>query len=283
MTNPNEKVVGEEKVNEIPVDPRETVAAQMSATTIEQVVEDPFAKGRERMAAVTGFFSKAKENFIATKNKVGASISRFWSRTKTAASTTTAAVLSSDVLASRADNWVSEKTEQVGAYIGEKGAAAANWVDDNLEAGYDWSQKKREDLQNFIESKADQMTNYVDGKVELAKDVAFYVKEKTTEGLDRAKNGIKNQWDNVKTFGENAIASAKMEAAKVKEVYRNKMNEIHANRLRAEYEKATAQEMKASTNLTEASEKATIAKKKMEEHGQKTGLLRGLSLEVAAA
>lgn len=276
MTNPDENKTGEEEVKEAPMVQQENVPTPIPEAAVEQVAADPFAKGRERMAAASGFFTKAKEKFIATKNMVGASMSRFWSRTKTMAGTATAAVLSADVLAKRADNWVGDKVEQAGAGITKAVLEEAELFGDSLEMGYDWTQKKANELQDFIESKADQMTKFVDDKVELAKDVAFYVKMKTNEGLDKAKNSIKNRWGKIKAFGENAIESGKLQVARMKEGYRAKMNAVRESRLLAEYEAAVAAE-------SDASERAQQLKKRREELGQKMGLLRGLSVEAAAA
>lgn len=282
MNNPAEKTGNEQEVNEVVAGQPENLDSQIAPSTMEQAPEDLFAKGRERMATIGGFFTKAKEKFSAVKDKVGASLSRFWSRTKTAAGTGAAAVLSADVLAKKADDWVGDKVEKFGAQIGEGGARASSWVGDNLEAGYDWTQEKADQLETFVETnwekakdftatKAEQVKNFAADKVELAKDVAFWAKEKTTEGLQNAKEGIKDRWGKMKAFGEGAIAAAKLEVANVKEAYRNKMNAIRESRLRAEYEKAVA-------NESEASEKALRLKEKREALEQKMGLLHGLSI-----
>ncbi|MBP9701265.1 MAG: hypothetical protein KBD54_02625 [Candidatus Pacebacteria bacterium] len=282
MNNPAEKTGNEQEINEVVAGQLENLDSQIAPSTMEQAPEDLFAKGRERMAAIGGFFTKVKENFTAFKDKAGASVSRFWSRTKTAAGTGAAAVLSADVLAKKADDWVGDKVEKFGAQIGESGARASSWVGDNLEAGYDWTQEKADQLESYVQTswqeakdftntKVDKIKDFAHEKVEVAKDVAFYVKTKTAEGLDKAKESIADRWGKVKNFGENAIFAAKLEVANVKEAYRNKMNAIRESRLRAEYEKAVA-------NESEASEKALRLKEKREALEQKMGLLHGLSI-----
>ncbi|MBP6904939.1 hypothetical protein KAZ66_04425 [Candidatus Woesebacteria bacterium] len=282
MNNPAEKTGNEQEVNEVVAGQPENLDSQIAPSTMEQVPEDLFAKGRERMATIGGFFTKAKEKFSAVKDKVGASLSRFWSRTKTAAGTGAAAVLSADVLAKKADDWVGDKVEKFGAQIGESGARASSWVGDNLEAGYDWTQEKADQLETFVETnwekakdftatKAEQVKNFAADKVELAKDVAFWAKEKTTEGLQNAKEGIKDRWGKMKAFGEGAIAAAKLEAARVKDAYNEKINEIREKRLVAKYEQDLA-------IAGQANEKAEKSKAALEAFRDKKSLRQGLSM-----
>lgn len=264
---------------------------------LESVAPDPFVKGRERIAAIGGFFTKAKEKFNDVKKQAGATLSRFWSRTKSAAGETAAAVFSVDDLAAKgaqyaggkinqADQWMGQKAEQAGELIGEKGSQAVGWAGDKLEQSYDWTQEKAAQAEAFVDknwekakeftaSKAEQVKTFAAEKVEVVKDIAFYAKEKTNEGLDKAKEGIKNRWGQMVSFGEGAIAEGKLKMAQAKESYRNTMNAMRERRLRAEYEKAVAKE-------SEASEKALILKAKREALEGKMGLLQGLELSAAA-
>ena len=186
----------------------EELKAETPEENGEDLKPDPFAKGRERMEAIGGFFSKAKERLASVGNQVGASISRFWSRTKSFAGESAAAVLSADELAKQgyqftegkvkdADKWVGQKAGEAGEYLGQKGAQAVGWAGDKIEQGFDWTQEKADQLENFVENnwdkakeftanKADQVKNFATEKVELAKDVAFFVKNKTAEGLNKA-------------------------------------------------------------------------------------------------
>ena len=269
MNNQETNVSEEEKV-ETPVE------------NIETVAPDPFAKGRERIAVIGGFFSKAKEKFSEVKKSASATLSRFWSRTKSAAGETAAAVLSVDDLAKKGVQYVGGKIVEEGQYV----AQAAEMAGDRLEDSYDWLSEKTDEVGNFMDAswdkataftqdKVEQVKTFAKDKVELAKDIAFYAKEKTNQGLDKAKEGIKNRWGQLVSFGEGAVAEGKLKIAKAKESYRNTMNTIRENRLRAEYEKAIAQE-------SEASEKALILKAKREALEGKMGLLQGLEVSVAA-
>ncbi|MEO8637326.1 MAG: hypothetical protein ABI430_00295 [Candidatus Taylorbacteria bacterium] len=218
--------------------------------------ENPFAKGRERMASIGGFFSRKKEQAIALASRVGGTVSRFWSRTKSFGGEAVAATLSADVLAKKgaqvADEWTSRKAYETGEYLGKKGAEAEEWV----------------------KHKGEQVKEFAKDKVELGKDVAFYAKEKTVEGLTKVKDGVKNRYDKIVGFGENAMAAARFEIMKRKDAFREKMNAIRMNRLLEQYGQVEKAE---SAN----SERAQRLREQREDLQEKIGLLGALSTQRA--
>lgn len=233
---------------------------------------DPFAKGRERISAMSDLIKKAKEKTKSAISSVGSKISRFWSRTKSTASEGAAAVLSADVLAAKGYNAVenkvkdvnekiNEKVEEGGQYVGYQTARAAEFVGGKVEQVDDFIDEKMDQFGDFAELSYEKAVNFKNTKAEqikvlgvksaeLTKDVAFYAQAKTVEGLEVVKGGIKNGFNSLKEFGENAMASARIETARAKEAYREKMNSIRMNRLQAEFKKASQWES-AAANQTE--------------------------------
>lgn len=282
----------------------EGVELEVQPISLQEVEneEDPFSKGRERIAAIGDFIEKTKEKAGSLASRVSDTFSRFWSRTKSAAGEGAAALLSADVLAKKGYDATAEKviavdqavTEKVGAFgetVGYKAAEAADYVQSKAEQvkdtvmdAYDetllWGKDKKDQFGEFVTTnydqavnfkneKAEQIKEFAADKVDLAKDVAFFVKEKTSAGLDQAKAGIENRYNKVKSFGENAIMSAGMEAARIKNAYRDGMNALRMRRLQAEYDKVVANEFIAS-------EKAEKLKQKKETLAQKLGLVQAL-------
>ncbi len=256
--------------------PDNEMEKEMSASMAPEAMEaknDPFAKGRERMAAIGGFFSKMKEKAASMSKRVGSTISRVWGKTKSASGEVGAAIFSGDELAKRgaqfvgakaeqADAYVTEKVDQGAKFVADKTVEGAKWVGDKAEQGGEWIGEKAEQLGNFAEAtyekgaefvstKAEQIKDFAQDKVELAKDVAFYAKEKTAENLAKAKAGIENRYNKIKAFGENAMMSAKIEIARRKEAYRMKMNDIRQRRLQAEFERVSQAESATSARAEE--------------------------------
>ncbi len=251
------------KKEEMLVKKEEGVIEQPPATTNEVAeateAKDPFKTGRERIASITNFFSRMKEKAVRATSNAGAKLSRFWSRTKSFGGEAAAAVLSADVLAKKgynyvegkvaeADKWTGEKAEQAGEYIGknvaqakeyvvEKGTQAAEYVGDKAEQFAGFVESNYDRAANFTKEKAGQLKKFAEDKVELAKDFAFLAKEKTVEGFVKARDGVKDRYNQVKTYGENAIMSAKIRFAEVKKRYREKMNDIRMRRVQSSMNK----------------------------------------------
>lgn len=214
--------------------------ADRPGESIETQKNDPFAKGRERLASIGEFFSNTKEKAVSLFKRIGGALSRFGSKAKSFGVDALAATLSADVLAKKGYEVASDKVGEAKQFIGEKGT---------------------------------QVKEFAQDKVEMAKDLASYAAGKTKEGLEKVGNGVENRYNKVKNFAENAFAAAKLEAARIKDAYRQKMNTIRINRLAAEHEKILQEEQKAS-------EKAEKLRLKRESLLEKIGLLQ--SVEAAS-
>ncbi len=285
-------------MNHEKIDGQEGNELELQAVSLQETesAADPFAKGRERIAAVGDFITKTKEKVGNVASRVSGALSRFWSRTKSVAGESAAAVLSADVLASKGydtvaekaseiDHAIGEKVESFGETVGYKAAEAADFVQGKAQEvkntvtdAYDetllWGKDKKDQVGEFVtdnydravnfkNEKVEQVKEFATEKVELAKDVAFFVKEKTSEGLDKAKTGIENRYNKVKSFGENAIMSAKMEASRLKNAYRENMNALRMRRLQAEYERIAANESQASAVAEKFKQQKEVLAQKM--------------------
>lgn len=195
----------------------EGIPEVVEAGAQEVVKQDPLAKGRERMAAIGGFFTKVKEKAVSITSRVGGGISRFFSRSSKVLGTGAAAVLSGDVLAKqgaqwtgekygelvenvdkgldkaeawtsekidKAEGWMSEKAEKAGEYVGEKYAQGKEWAGEVMDAGAE-KYKQFEDLcaagaqnvDDFVEKSA----KWFENKKEQAKTIV-------NEGIEVAKD-----------------------------------------------------------------------------------------------
>ena len=222
-----------------------------SNESLETQKIDPFAKGRERLASIGEFFSHTKDKAISLFKKIGGALSRFGSKAKSFGIDVLAATLSADVLAKKGYEFASDK-------VGEAKEFVSEFVGSNYDKARDFTQNKTNQVKEFSQD-----------KVEMAKDLAFYTAGKTKEGLEKVGHGIENRYNKIKTFAENAFAAAKLEVAKIKDAYRQKMNAIRLNRLTAEHEKILQEEQKAS-------EKAEKLRLKRESLLEKIGLLQSV-------
>ena len=232
--------------------------ADRPGESIETQKNDPFAKGRERLASIGEFFSNTKEKAVSLFKRIGGALSRFGSKAKSFGVDALAATLSADVLAKKGYEVASDKVGEAKQFVGEKGAQFSEFVGSNYDKARD-----------FTQNKANQVKEFAQDKVEMAKDLASYAAGKTKEGLEKVGNGVENKYNKVKNFAENAFAAAKLEAARIKDAYRQKMNTIRINRLAAEHEKILQEEQKAS-------EKAEKLRLKRESLLEKIGLLQSV-------
>ncbi len=230
---------------DVPEVNHEEVIKTVETSSDAKSENDPFAKGRERIASIGEFFSKAKDKAKSLFSKIGGAFSRFGSKAKSFGGEALAATLSADVLAKKGYEVVSEK-------VSEKGAQAAEFVESNYEKARD-----------FVQDKAEQIQEFAQDKIELAKDIAAFAAGKTKEGLEKVKGGIENRYNKIKAFGENAFAAAKMEVARIKDAYRQKMNEIRMNRLIAEHERILQKEQEAADKAEALRQKREILLEKM--------------------
>jgi hypothetical protein len=210
-------------INNIDMDKKENPSVEeipevVEGATQEGVVkEDPFAKGRERMAAIGGFFTKVKEKASSLTSRVSGGISRFFSRSAKVVGTGTAALLSGDDLAKKgaewtdkkygeivekvdqkldkaegwvadkadkADAWMSDTAEKAGAIVGEKYAQGKEWVGEVMDAGA----KKYHQFEDLCASGALKVEDLVERSakwVETKKQQAGAIVE---EGVELAKD-----------------------------------------------------------------------------------------------
>ncbi len=282
-----EKVTAEGEDNVVEIQPVDVLEPQEAS----QEGNDPFTKGRERIAAIGTTITAAKEKAKNAFKGVGSKLSSFWSRTKSAVGTTAAAALSADVLAKQAYQATTEKVSDINtsinegiqaggayvgykaaeasAYVGEKITEAGNYANDKAEQFTDYVDTKYDAVVDFKNQKVEQVKTFANEKIELGKDIAYYVQQKSSETLEKARNGIKNRYDNVKKFGEDSIASAKLEAARIKGIYNEKMNNLRLRRLQAEYDIV-------SVNESAVSAQAEKLRKQRDELAGKMELLLGL-------
>lgn len=237
----------------------ENVAVEQTKTA----ETDPFAKGRERMASIGQFFTDAKEKAKGIVSNVGGSISRFWSRAKSVGTETVAAVLSADDLAKKGVEYGKGKIDQAGEWVETKIDSAEDWVCDKQEQVSAFVGRNYDRASNFVSSKAEQVKQFGLDKVELAKDVGFFVKEKSVETLEKAKGGVVRRYEKVKDFGESALFAAKMEASRIKQAYRESMNNLRLRRLEAELARVLEKESAVSARAEQIKEMKNRITEKM--------------------
>ncbi len=221
----------------------EIISTQTEATkeplensTQEQIKDDPFAKGRERIAAVGNFIKSSKEKLGSVAQNIGGKISRFWTRTKSVGAESARAVFSA----------------------GKESAAALLSADVLAKKGVDY-------VGGAINNKVEQVKGFVQGKIELAQDVALYAKEKTSETFNKVKTGIDTRYQSLKGYGERAVEKAKAEYNKQKNDYRNKVNEIRRQRLLKQLTEQHQQTSASETAFAAATEGFTKKRKELEE------------------
>ncbi len=241
--------------------------AEAAAQPINEIVEaetktqeDPFAKGRERMDKIKGFFSGMKEKAKTMASSASDKISKFWDKSKKFGGEATAAVLSADVLADKFDKHTDQKANELGQSIGGAIASgiheAKKWnqvigetnremvadVKQDLTKGYEWSKNKINQVGNKIVDTAASIEDWQNKKIDQAaeivregKDLAIYVKElavnKTVEKFNQAKEGVTKQYDKVAEYGEKAMTAGKMKVASIKENYRKWVNDRRLARI----------------------------------------------------
>lgn len=264
------------------------------------VQEDPFAIGRERIAAINAKLNSVKEKVSGWFNRTSDKISRFWSKTKHVGGEILPAIFSGDRLAKSANKTIDEKVYQTGVKIGEKAVEATEWVDDKFDkmeegviAGYEWSKDKvvafgdkmnegRDAVGAWADKKTDQLSAFANDKKELALAIASHAKDKTVEGMTIVKDKIADRYDKVKNYGENAYMSAKMKIAEIKQKYRDEQNRKRLEQAKAEYDAELAQTVAELQNAEQAEidakNMAEQMKQRKEALAAKISLMENLSM-----
>lgn len=122
--------------------------------------------------------------------------------------------------------YLSEKGEQVGNWVGETGDQIVDSVGRNIEKA-----------KNFTVEKAHQAKDIAVAGGQIAQMLAFLAKENTIEGFHATKDAVAKQYNNVKTYGENAIASAKFRWAEGKKAFREGLNNFRMRRINSMLQK----------------------------------------------
>ena len=221
---------------------------QEPIVAVERVTEaapDPFAKGRERMASIGTFFTKAKEKVSAFGSSVGGAVSRFWSRTKKVGNEIIPAILSADDLAKKADKAFGQGVENAGVAIGKAGAQATHWAGEKLVSAYDtvdstldaaelfaekaghWAQRSAAEVYDrasrFTSEKVSQVKTLVSNGIEMTRAAGMNAALSTREGMLDFRDKAVHHYDAIKTYGENAIITAEVKTAKAKKGFWDKV------------------------------------------------------------
>ena len=250
--------------------------------------EDPFAVGRERIVKINTFIDSTKQKARTLFTNVSGRISRFWSKTKNVGGEVIPAVLSADVLAEKGLKNVAEKVEAFDEKTDKQAYEAGVSLGKNLAEGYDTAKEKviafNQDVKEvgsaigedyisafkdlkegtisaakWTEQKADKMLDFISKKEDLLADKLILAGEKTQEGLVRFRNGITEQYKNIKNFGERSFMAAKMKIAEIKQRYRDEQNRKIQEKERLAFESRINSIKAEIINNTEAQQAALEA------------------------
>lgn len=199
-----------EEANEAPDDTVEASAAK----------PESFQVGRERMKAVGGFFARQAEKVREMKARAGASLSKFWSRTKNAVGTGTAAVL----MAPEAAEYAANKVEQFDDWTKEGLTRAGKSAGYAMAEGYDTAKK------NLGEAK-DALANWGAQKIDMTKNLAKATHSSNVEDFKMAGQEISKGYKKVIEFGGMTIEAGKNKIAQIKESLRIVRNEVYLKNL----------------------------------------------------
>lgn len=294
--------------NEVPapVNTTELVPEPIQDQALEQktVQEDPFAKGRERMAKMSGFFSSMKEKAKTMASSASDKISKFWDKSKKFGGETVAAVLSADVLADKFDKYTDKKAEELGQGIGNTIASgiheAKKWNQVIGETNREMVADLKQDLnkvgdkiidtmaamEEWQQNKADKIAEIIRQEKDLAAAAIKQGVEKTKEGFNSAKEDVVKLYTGTVEFGKKTIESGKMKFASIKENYRNRINERRLARIAEQRQREMdtvqreldAAAAEASTVLDMEKSLAERKKQLAEELEEKIELLKRLKM-----
>ena len=197
-------------------------------TVESEVKNDPFAKGRERIASIGNFFTKSREKVVALTNRVGSGLSNFWSRTKKFSGEAIAATLSADVLAKQADAYVGQKSEQAGTAVGNKLAEAGDFVSEKVTDASEFVSDKATQAKEWVGERAGEVKDWTNDQVVAAgakiNQFDDFLARKAGEGaeslantFEKSSEWINNKADRVKEITTEGIEIAKDVAFAVKE------------------------------------------------------------------
>lgn len=185
----------------------EIVEVVVPTTQEAAVVEDPFAKGRERMDAIASTIASTKEKVVANATRIGSKISRFFSRAGKIAKTVGAAVFSADDLAKKGAEWTGEKVDQFAEAGIQKIADAEQWVSD-----------KRAHAEGWMSETAEQAGVYVGGKYAQGKEFVGEVMDAGAEKYHQFEDLCGRGAQNVEEFVEASAQWAENKVDRAKEI-----------------------------------------------------------------
>ncbi len=122
-------------------------------------------------------------------------------------------------------------------YLAQKGEQVGVWVEKTGDQFVDSVGKNVEKAKNFTIEKAQQAKDIAVAGGQIAQMIAFLAKENTIEGFNATKDAVAKQYNNVKTYGENAIASAKYRFAEAKKSFREGLNNFRMRRINSMLQK----------------------------------------------
>jgi predicted transcriptional regulator len=109
--------------------------------------------------------------------------------------------------------------------------------------------KGYEKVEDFMAKKSEQMANFAKSKIEMAELVASFLKDKSSEELDRIQATIRNDYEALKQFGVDTVEAGADRIRGLKEVVRNKKNSFIISILKSIEEKHRARADKVAASI----------------------------------
>ncbi len=196
--------------------------------------EGVFNKGQERFDSIASTISSVKEKTVSLFKQAGSKIGNFFKKTTIGVLSTPEIVEKGaekyDDMVTKGVYWAGGKIESAENFVGEKLDQGLEMYDKKLDQGFAWAERRVSDTKEFIN----------DG-VELGKDAAFYLKNKSEEKLESIKSGISNRYNSIVEFGAKSVNGAKEAIRSKKENFNNWRNEVRKQRLARELEKSISE------------------------------------------
>jgi hypothetical protein len=182
----------------------------------EGVKEDPFAKGRERMAAIGGFFTKVKEKASSLTSRVSGGLSRFFSRSAKVVGTGTAALLSGDDLAKKGAEWTDKKYGEIVEKVDQKLDKAEGWVADKADKAEAWMSDTAEKAGAIVGEKYAQGKEFVGEVMDAGVEKYHQFEDLCASGAQKAEELVERslKWVENKKQQAGAIVEEGVELAK---------------------------------------------------------------------
>lgn len=244
----------EEKLNQEMIDGSENPAVVLEGNT------SVFDKGQERFDAISNKVSAIKEGTIGFFKKAGSKIGNFFKKTAVGAlampeiigegaerydKMVTKGIYSAVDGVKSGVNYVEKKAEQYGDMVDggvnsaiDGAKSGINYVGEKINQGLDAYDRKIDQGFNWAERKVDNTKAFINEGIELGKDAAFYLGNKSAEGLQNLGNSISNRYNSIVEFGANSINGAKEAILEKKKQFNDWKNEVRKQRLAKELEKS---------------------------------------------